>query len=582
MSSGQSAGGGSGIAAPVSIVGVIFGGGALFTGAWLGGTLGAAAGGGDWAPPPFSFRSAVYLCTRGPSALWPAAPTGAVVGIVTLLALLVAGLTFGGLWAWRRSSRQGGLAGHKQMAALAPKRAEARARELRPSLKLVKELQPRDRGVLLGDLEPRGPELRGSDEDVYLALMAPRAGKSTALATPTLLEAPGAALLTSNKSDVYAITRQARSRVGTTWVLDAQSVAHAERELWWDILASARTIEGARRLAMHFIAAGSDSSARRDFWMNAALNTLTALFHAAALNGGTVTDVLAWLSTPADRAPVNALRANGMTALADQLASTVAGAPETRDGVYETARQCVACLLDPQIAAWVTPDKHRAQFEPTRFVQSLDTLYLLSKDGGGSAAGVIAAAADSVFRAGVQAAERAGGRLDAPLRAILDEAANVCRIEDLPDLYSHLGSRGITPVTILQSYRQGVRVWGEVGMDALWSASTVKLLGAGLDDADFVEKVSRLVGEHKVKETSVSHSSSGRSTSTSRQRERIMEPAQIRALPKGRALLLATGVPVGLVKLRPWYAEPGAAELAAAADAEAKAITERARRAAIA
>lgn len=33
-----------------------------------------------------------------------------------------------------------------------------------------------------------------------------------------------------------------------------------------------------------------------------------------------------------------------------------------------------------------------------------------------------------------------------------DEAANICRISDLPELYSHLGSRGITPITILQSY----------------------------------------------------------------------------------------------------------------------------------
>ncbi|MGK5632604.1 type IV secretory system conjugative DNA transfer family protein, partial [Streptomyces sp. URMC 123] len=496
--------------------------------------------------------------------------------------VFAAAVTTTAVWVLRRSARPGGLAGQREVASLAPKQAEQRARALRPSLKDRPALQARERGVLLGDLEPRGPELRGSDEDVYLALMAPRAGKSTALATPTVLEAPGAALLTSNKADVYAITRKARSRVGTAWALDPQGVAHTERELWWDMLASARTIEGARRLATHFVAAGNDSSARRDFWMNAALNTLTALFHAAALNGGTVTDVLAWLSTPADRAPVNALRANHMTALADQLASTVAGAPETRDGVYETARQCVACLLDPRIAAWVTPDKHRAEFDPRTFVSSRDTLYLLSKDGGGSAAGVIAAAADSVFRAGVQAAEQAGGRLDAPLRAVLDEAANVCRIEDLPDLYSHLGSRGITPVTILQSYRQGVRVWGEAGMDALWSASTVKLLGAGLDDADFVEKVSRLVGEHKVKEISVSHSSSGRSTSTSRQRERILEAAQIRAMPKGRALLLATGIPVAMVKLRPWYAEPDAAELAAAAAAETKAITERAQKAALA
>lgn len=40
------------------------------------------------------------------------------------------------------------------------------------------------------------------------------------------------------------------------------------------------------------------------------------------------------------------------------------------------------------------------------------------------------------------------------LRAVLDEAANICKIADLPDLYSHLGSRGITPYVILQSYRE--------------------------------------------------------------------------------------------------------------------------------
>ncbi|WP_425567929.1 TraM recognition domain-containing protein [Nonomuraea dietziae] len=52
-------------------------------------------------------------------------------------------------------------------------------------------------------------------------------------------------------------------------------------------------------------------------------------------------------------------------------------------------------------------------------------------------------------------------------------------IEDLPDLYSFLGSLGIPIVTILQSYQQGARVWGQAGMDALWGAATVKVLGAG-------------------------------------------------------------------------------------------------------
>ncbi|MDW4911653.1 TraG/TraD/VirD4 family protein, partial [Streptomyces sp. ADMS] len=106
-------------------------------------------------------------------------------------------------------------------------------------------------------------------------------------------------------------------------------------------------------------------------------------------------------------------------------------------------------------------------------------------------------------------------RLDPPALCVLDEAANVCKISDLPDLYSHLGSRGVIPMTILQSYRQGQRCWGEAGMDALWSAATIKIIGSGIDDADFADRLSRQVGDHDVQTTSVSTSDGGKSTSVS-------------------------------------------------------------------
>ncbi|WEH15922.1 type IV secretory system conjugative DNA transfer family protein [Streptomyces sp. VNUA24] len=551
--------------------------GTLFLGAWLGGTLAAALTGAGWDPPPFTPATMKTLVTEGPVALWPTTSSGTLAaGMGTVfgatLTLLIAPVVL----LRRRGGKPTGLAGRRELAGLLPKGAAARARQLRPSLPASGRLAPDDTGNLLGDLDPGGPELRSSYEDVELDLMAPRAGKSTGIAVPRVLRARGSVLLTSNKADVYSVTRAERERVGTVWTFDPQGIAHTPRGLWWDMLADAGTIEGARRLAGHFVGAVNDDATKRDFWISAAQNTLTALFHAANRGERQVGEVLAWLADPADRTPVDLLRDAGMTALADQLQGTVLGAVETRDGIYETARQCVACLLDPAIAAWVSPDPGLPRFLPERHALSSDTLYLLSKDGGGSAAGVIAACADSVLRAGVVAAERMGGRLDPPMTAVLDEAANVCRISDLPDLYSHFGSRGINVVTLLQSYRQGTRVWGEAGMDALWSAATIKLLGAGLDDADFVEKVSRLVGEHDVSTVSYSRSKDGRSRSTSYRLERILPADRIRALPKGTALLLATGVRPALVRLRPWYAEPGADRIALAARAEVKAITARA------
>ncbi|MFB7979673.1 type IV secretory system conjugative DNA transfer family protein [Streptomyces vinaceus] len=516
---------------------------------------------------------------------WPRLPRVALViacYVLPTLTVLAAVLTGGVVWLRLRGHPKG-LAGQRELASLLPKEGAAKSISLRPSLTGTKpkDVAPNDRGVLLGTLQPGRREIRSSWEDVLLAIMAPRSGKTSGLAIPAILRAPGPVLLTSNKaaSDAFTATFDARAGVGRVWTLDPQQIAHADRATWWDILADARDLAGARRLAGHFVTACVDESSAGDFWSTAAANTLTALFLAAANDGRPITDVLGWLASPADRTPVDLLHDAGLEAVAAQLHGTVAGAVETRDGIFETARQYASCLLDPSIASWVTPPRKGPevrQFRPDAFATSRDTLFLLSKDGGGSASAIIAAAADAVMRAAVIQAERDGGRLDPPLLAILDEAANVCKIKDLPDLYSHLGSRGVIPITILQSYRQGQRVWGDAGMDALWSASTIKLIGSGIDDADFADKLSRLVGDHDVRTVSVSTSESGRSTSVSMRQERVLPADAIRALPKGSALLLATGIRPALLDLKPWYREPDADRLATASAKATAAITERA------
>ncbi|MFE2864885.1 type IV secretory system conjugative DNA transfer family protein [Embleya sp. NPDC059259] len=517
-----------------------------------------------------------------PDRIWPALPrpvlltTCYVIPALVLAVAAVIGLKIRA----RFQGRSAGLAGRRELDILLPKEATAKARSLRPSLKDVpaKDIDPNDRGIRLGTLAPSSHEVRSSWEDVLLAIMAPRSGKTSGLAIPAVLAAPGPVLLTSNKAanDAYTTCLDARSRLGTVWTLDPQQIAHARQDMWWDILGDAGDLAGARRLAGHFVSASVDEGNQGDFWSTAAANTLTALFLAAAKDKRPITDVLAWLASPADRTPVDLLQDHQLDAVAAQLQGTVSGAVETRDGIYETARQYAACLLDPRIAAWVTPTPGLPRFRPEHFATSTDSLFLLSKDGGGSAGAIIAAAADAVMRAAVAQAERAGGRLDPPMLAILDEAANVCKISDLPDLYSHLGSRGVIPITILQSYRQGVRVWGESGMDSLWSAATIKMIGSGIDDADFADKLSRLVGDHDVQTVSHSTSESGRSTSTSMRQERILPPDAIRALPKGKALLLATGIRAGLLDLKPWYKEKTAKAIGADSARATAQITERA------
>ena len=119
----------------------------------------------------------------------------------------------------------------------------------------------------------------------------------------------------------------------------------------------------------------------------------------------------------------------------------------------------------------------------------------------------------------------------------------------------------IQAMTWLQSYQQGVHVWGRPGMDKLWSAATIKLIGAGVHDASFCEDLSRLVGEHDVPTWSDQRGTGHRSSTLSTRRDRILSAADIAALPKTTAVLISAGRTPGQLTLLPWYAERDADQI---------------------
>lgn len=132
-----------------------------------------------------------------------------------------------------------------------------------------------------------------------------------------------------------------------------------------------------------------------------------------------------------------------------------------------------SCLTNRQVAAWITPQgpaDTRPQSSPEEFLcaglpsaagesapTKPGTLYSLSKEGRGTAGPLVTALTVAVVEAAEElAAQSAGGRLATPLVGVLDEAANVCRWRELPNLYSHAARAGSswTPCC-----RAGPRAW---------------------------------------------------------------------------------------------------------------------------
>jgi hypothetical protein len=541
--------------------------------AWLAARMAASLAGRRI--PPFGEHWILSLARGRTGQTWPGTPTVLVLLIAAALtgAAIAAGMLTARFIA-ARIPRPGdpvaALAVNPQILPLAPIPAAKTAIRLRPSLAGAgpRALPAGDTGLLLGDLQRpagRGTALFASWEDTLTAFMAPRSGKTTALSIPYVLSAPGAVVATSNKADLWAATAQLRAESGSTvWLFDPQRITGAGQRWWWNPLAGLATVEAAHRLASHFVLTVDDSTSH-DLWGPAAQDLLCAVLLAAASSGRSLRECGRWLADAGSPIPAELLDEAGFHALAASLRGTQNGAPETRDGIYQTARTAAKCLNDENIMLWVTPP-HRATmpvFDPAAFAAGRDTLYLVT-EARSAASPLIAGLTDTIMRAGRRHAERAGGRLDPPMVVILDEAANICRIADLPELYSHLGSRGMIPVTILQSYQQGVAVWGEPGMAALWGASTKKVIGAGIDDPRHARDLATLVGQHDVPVASVSYGDGRASRQISLRRQEILEAADIRALPPGSALLLATGARPALISLRPWYTGPHAGRITAA------------------
>lgn len=528
----------------------------LWCAAWLAARWSDARTAGD----PFGFGAQLL---SGESS-WPAGASW------RLVALLVPLLLFAGVVSWLLVRT---LRGRTRVDDRASSMAAARdQRELEEpaTRKEAARLgaQCAHSGLPLGRSVRNGRPLYSSLQWVQLWIMGPRAGKTSCVCVPQILEADGPVLATSNKRDIVDLTRGPRSEVGAVWINDPQGLIGEPASWWWNPLSFVTSLVRADQLVNLFVAASRPDGVKADAYFDPeGRNVFSALLLAAAVAKRPITQVYWWLADPDDTEPRDILEAGGYELPAKAYEAAQRLTPKQRDGIFGTARQMTSFLRNDDVLAWVTPQGQadsRPQFDPAAFVRSKHTLYLVSREGAGSARALTAALTVAVVEAAEEyAMTQRGGRLAVPMTVVLDEAANVCRWPDLPDLYTHYGSRGILMSTFLQAWSQGVQVWGREGMDKLWSAANVRGVGRGIADPDFLDKVSRLIGDHDVVTRDRSRSRSGVSVSTRNRRERILDTADLAAMPQGRAVVFVSGLPALLLRLVHWGEKPYGAKCAA-------------------
>lgn len=394
-------------------------------------------------------------------------------------------------------------------------------------------------------------------EDTGLLIAPPRSGKTTGRVISAVLDAPGACVTTSTKVEVLRLTHKQRAMKGTVHVFDPEGLSRWPTKTTWDIVDGCEDpVEATERARAMVQAVPNGEGGNIQFFERAAATILATYLHAAALGGFSMERVLAWSKNTSNQEPYKILEDSPRAApnWRDELEQLTRGdAGPTIQSTMMTLSNVLAALRTGPALTSVSRSTHA--FNVEAFLDSSDTLYLLSEGGQGSAGPLTTALVATIERrARVRSQRTLRGRFDVPVTLILDEAPNIAALPSLPALMTDSGGRGVIVWVISQSLAQLRSRWGEAEAQTMLNGAAALMVLGGIKEVDLLDQLTRLTGERRVERRTQSRSGDGASsTSTSSEWEQVLRLDDVRGLPQGRALMWYLAFPPAFVDVRPWW-----------------------------
>jgi hypothetical protein len=395
-----------------------------------------------------------------------------------------------------------------------------------------------------------------------------------------VIDAPGGLITTSTKLDLFLLTARNRERNGShVQVLDLTGAANWHRRVRWNPIRGCTTVKVAKRRAHALLRATAgdtrDHAGNHAFFERRAVDVMTAYLLAAALSRATLAEFVGWCQIDLDTEAASILRGYPeYSAIRRSLQQAQAVVEETRSGIWETLRDAIACLTDPDVADSALPRQEELSFDPENFVRDGGTVYVLgSEDDAAAQAPLITAfvqeVLDTARRLAIEDSRETGReRLTPPFTAVLDEIASICPLPDLPHTLSDSAGRGVLIHYALQSPAQAQARWGKAAATLFDNTTALTILG-GLKSEETLKWASLLVGrrleERRSRQTGRWFADPG-AHHIGTERVDTLEPAAVRQIPSGRALVIMRSMPALIVHLRPAWKRHDWKELQADAE----------------
>ncbi|GAA4259805.1 hypothetical protein GCM10022255_085920 [Dactylosporangium darangshiense] len=550
---------------------------------WLAGQLGGVLAHGTWPGAGPGDAAVIVLRLPGhlgdPAAAWPAAARPALPPpwLLYLLWIVVFGahlgaLITGGVLTVPRFAHRTGFAGRREVDELLSADAvRARADIVRPGLtitdrdsaedaaaKATRRADPLETGRFLGVDTLTGQPRYLANEYNRLAMGVPRfSGKTSRIVIPAIVDARGAVITTSTRLETAEVTFARRNQLGPTFVFEPRGTLPGVPRLRWSPLVGAGDPTVAWIRAAGFAAGAGLSTGveNGEYFRQQAAMLIRALLHAAAIDEhATMIDVLSWAQTPSNPRAERILRHHGVHAWADRLALHRESSGRGRESIQAVVSGALDAVSDPRVLATVSPPRGE-HFDPLQWLAERGTLYLVgTRDAQASVAPLLAAISEDIlYRAREQAFASPGGRVEPALYYIGDEISNVAPLTSLPSLMSEAGGTGVVLDILTQNRHQLHERWGRAGGQAIEASANRIIHLGGSADVAALRDAQALAGQ--VREVSSSHSWGGGRASVSEQarREHVLDLAELRTLPIGRAVALIGNLPPVELSIPAWY-----------------------------
>jgi type IV secretory pathway TraG/TraD family ATPase VirD4 len=282
----------------------------------------------------------------------------------------------------------------------------------------------------------------GGPERSILVLGPPRSGKTSSFFIPAALAAVGAVVCTSTKLDFIKQTAAVRSALGWAYLYDPSGKIDPPpgvKRIGWSPVNAAHTWRGAKRMAESMVLASQQTPGRADitdsgFWYGQAATVLAALLHAAALKGSPMETAWTWANEMNIEPAMKILTGEGgnrFAAIQLEKARMPKGTNKTKMklSIWSTASYTIRAYGTDEVMASTELDG----LDLEKFCNGPNTLYICATSQDQElfaplVVGMLGGIRDAAYQ------RAANGNGSPPVQLLLDEAANIAPLPDLPKI----------------------------------------------------------------------------------------------------------------------------------------------------